>query len=115
MSPSASPPNVPVTASLPSLSMITNVSPAAEANPTVASSVAPPRATVPVTASWSWPEPGVVPLSSTRKVTEEPHESEPVCRTPVLDPGETVPPVAVTAPTAPEPPRVVPADIVTSL
>lgn len=59
--PSGRPPNVPVTASAPSLLMIVSVCPGLPATlPPVRFGVAPPRLTMPVTLVWSYPVPAVV-------------------------------------------------------
>ena len=115
MLPSGSPENVPTTASARSLAMIVNVCPALGVNPSTTFSVALPRVTPPVTLTWSYCVPAVVPLISTVSVLPAVSVSVPVLRIPGEAPGAIVPPLLTVTvlPIVPVPPSVPPLFTVT--
>ena len=108
VAPSASPAKVPVIASDPSFWMIVISCPALDVIVPEVESVAPPRATVPVTFSWSYRVPTVAPFTSAVKVEPLVKVTLPEFKIAGLFPGARKPPLAtLTVPfTVPEPPSV---------
>src|SRR4051794_38756030 len=103
MVPSGRPLNVSGTASTPSLLMIVNDWPTAGEPPTVSTSVAPPRVTPPVTASWS---PAGALFTSTANVAALVNVTVLVESVPTdAPPGDTVPAAFTAALTVPVPDR----------
>src|SRR4051794_17208380 len=84
----------PVTRSEPSLLMTVNVLPTLIGPTDDTTRLAPVTSTAPVTFTWSYPVPAVVPTSSTFRFDPAARVRLPVPRTPGLDPGLTVPPPA---------------------
>ena len=84
-------------------------------NPSTTFSVASPRVTPPVTLTWSYCVPTVVPLISTASVLPDVRVSAPVLRIPGEIPGAIVPPLftVTVLPTVPVPPSVPPLFTVT--
>ena len=71
--------------------------------------LAPPSETAPLTTTWSYPVPAVVPAIWTAKCAPEVKVRSPVWMVPGLLPGASVPPARITtAPVVPWPPSVAP-------